>query len=141
MIAYSHVLEEQEHLGSADLDSCPDCNDVMVSRGDDKVCAGCGTRQPVITTTARHDWPFVAKMAVAVQRHWMRRTAMDGGPNFDDHYLEMGQDDLDFAREQQERDSRDAGFEHTCPGCGWGLTPGAPHDPEAHEPWCDRRNG
>lgn len=76
MPAYSHVLEEQEHLSSADLDSCPDCNDTMVTRGDDKVCAGCGTRQPVIVTTAKHDWAFVAKMAMAANE-FHRRKAMD----------------------------------------------------------------
>lgn len=76
MRAFTSVFEEQEH-GSADLDSCPDCSDAMVTRGGEKVCAGCGTRQPMIITQARHDWAFVARMVTAVNRHWEKKSMGD----------------------------------------------------------------
>ena len=50
MTDYSHIPSWEETINkeAADLDSCPDCGDVMMDQGGEKACHGCGNRQPII---------------------------------------------------------------------------------------------
>lgn len=62
---FASVLEEENFkLSTPTLDDCPDCHDKLFERGGEKICAGCGNKQPILTQ----------RMARSIEFSWLETT-------------------------------------------------------------------